>query len=154
MQRAISQRESLRGEYHGSFGAYLVARLSAGCLLARRVLDAATYADRARDLARTYANRTDEAWSLRLYGDLTAQQQPIDAAEVESRYRAGPPDCHRLEMLPFVAHCDLRIGSSVLWFVRRSRAALHCVVAGCIRRSGNAVLASCAGRPWRSGDAV
>ena len=110
MQRAVSQRESLRGEYHGSFGAYLVARLSAGCLLARRLLDAATYADRARDLARTYANRTDEAWSLLLYGDLAAQQQPIDAAEVESRYRAARKIATAQEMLPFVAHCDLRIG--------------------------------------------
>ena len=127
MQRAVSQRESLRGAYHGSFGAYLVARLGEGCLLARRVLDAATYADCARDLARTYANRTDEAWSLRLYGDLTAQQQPIDAAEVESRYRAARKIATAQEMLPFVAHCDLRIGKlhALVHEEIKSRAALR-----------------------------
>ena len=127
MEGAVSQRESLRGEYHGSFGAYLVARLGEGCLLARRLVEAATYADRARDLAHTYANRTDEAWSLRLYGDLAAQQQPIDAAEIESQYRAARKVATTQEMLPFVAHCDLRIGKlhALVHEEIKSRAALR-----------------------------
>ena len=110
MQRAVEQRESLRGDYPGAYGAYLLTRLGEGCLLARRVMDAAAYADRASDLARTYDNRVDEAWSLRLYGDLASRQESIDIEEGESLYRKSRSIAAAQGMAPFVAHCDLRIG--------------------------------------------
>jgi DNA-binding SARP family transcriptional activator len=74
MQRAVEQRRSLRGDYPGAQGAYLLTRLGEGCLLARRIADAAVYTERAADLARTYDHRIDEAWSLRLEGDLAARK--------------------------------------------------------------------------------
>jgi len=110
MQRAVQQRESLRGVYPGAQGAYVLTRLADGLILARRFGDAAAFADRAANLARAYDNRIDEAWALRLYGDLAAQQDPLDAENVQSLYDRSRKIAAAHEMAPFVAHCNLRIG--------------------------------------------
>jgi DNA-binding SARP family transcriptional activator len=110
MQRAVRQRESLRGAYPGPQGAYVLTRLAEGLILAQRLADAAAFADRAANLARTYDNRIDEAWALRLYGDLAAQQDPLDVENVQSLYDRSRRIAAAQQMAPFVAHCDLRIG--------------------------------------------
>jgi hypothetical protein len=127
MQRAVEQRRSLRGDYPGAHGAYLLSRLADGCLLARRIADAAVYAERAADLARIYDHRIDEAWSLRLQGDLAARKGPVDVEEVETLYLRSRAIAAAQEMAPFVAHCDLRIAKlhALVRDEAGSRTALH-----------------------------
>ena len=127
MQRAVEQRRSLRGDYPGAQGAYLLTRLGEGCLLARRIADAAVYAERAADLARTYDHRIDEAWSLRLEGDLAARKGLVDVEEAETLYLRSRAIAAAHEMAPFVAHCDLRIGKlhALVHDDGRSRTALR-----------------------------
>ena len=127
MQRAVDQRRSLRGDYPSAHGAYLLTRLGEGCLLARRIADAAIYAERAADLARAYDNPIDEAWSLRLQGDLAARKEPVGVEEAETLYLRSRKIASAQEMAPFVAHCDLRIAKlhALVHDGPRSRTALR-----------------------------
>jgi tetratricopeptide (TPR) repeat protein len=111
MERAIEQRASLRGDYPGSMGAYLLTRLAHGYLSAGRTAEAVSVTGRAYQLADSYDNRVDEACSLRLYGDIAAQRDPPDSGEAELRYQRSRAIAAALEMHPFVAQCDLRLGS-------------------------------------------
>jgi len=111
MERAVEQRASLRGEYPGSLGTYLLSRLADGYLCAGRTIDAASVAAQTARLAERYDNRVDQARSLRLWGDIAARQDRPDIRTAEARYAQSRAIAVELEMRPFVAHCDLRLGS-------------------------------------------
>jgi tetratricopeptide (TPR) repeat protein len=128
MERAVEQRASLRGEYPGVMGGtYLLSRLADGYLLAARTADAASVAHRTARLAKSYNNRVDRARSLRLSGDIAAGQDRPHIRTAEVRYAQSRAIAAALEMRPFVAHCDLRLGSLFKHAgrVTEGRAALH-----------------------------
>jgi len=67
-------------------------------------------AERALDLARVRKERGNQAWSLRLLGEIASRRDPSDVAQVEAYYRQALALGEELEMRPLVAHCHLGLG--------------------------------------------
>ena len=79
-------------------------------LLADRREDALTIARRALDLALRQKERGNEAWVLRLLGEIASRGDRLDAETVESYYRQALALATELGMRPLVAHCHLGLG--------------------------------------------
>ena len=62
------------------------AWLSEGYLLAGRTEDAIQLAQRALDLSRTHKERGNEAWVLRLLGEIASRHDPPDVEKAEPHY--------------------------------------------------------------------
>jgi hypothetical protein len=67
-------------------------------------------AAQAIDLARTHKERGHEAWSLRLLGEIHAQQDPPAAEPAEATYRQAIARAEELGMAPLQAHSHLGLG--------------------------------------------
>jgi tetratricopeptide (TPR) repeat protein len=65
-------------------------------------------AARALDLARRHGERGDEAWALRLFGEVDARLDR--AADALDHYERSLSLAEELEMRPLVAHCQLGLG--------------------------------------------
>ncbi len=79
-------------------------------LYAHRIEDALREANRALDLARTQKEEGNQAWVLRLLGEIHSRLSPADIEEAERCYREALSQASRLQMHPLVAHCHLGIG--------------------------------------------
>jgi tetratricopeptide (TPR) repeat protein len=92
---------------HPLFLAYLgEAHLRAG-----RRDEALTVARRALDLAHRQKERGNEAWVLRLLGEITAQADPPDLPFADAHYRQALALAEPRGMRPLVAHCHLGLGA-------------------------------------------
>jgi tetratricopeptide (TPR) repeat protein len=80
-------------------------------LLAGRRDDAAAVATQGLALARARKQRGDEAWMLRLFGEIAAQEQPPQVEQAETHYREALALAQELGMCPLAAHCHLGLGS-------------------------------------------
>jgi tetratricopeptide (TPR) repeat protein len=87
-----------------------LAYLGEAHLLAGRPDDATTVAGRALDLAHRQKERGNEAWVLRLLGEIAAQADPPDVKAAEEHYRQALARATELGMRPLVAHCQLSLG--------------------------------------------
>ncbi len=87
-----------------------VAYLSETYLLAGRMHDAIRFARRALDLSRTHKERGNEAWALRLLGEIASHRDHPDDGTVEGHYRQAMALASELGMRPLVAHCHLGLG--------------------------------------------
>jgi tetratricopeptide (TPR) repeat protein len=87
-----------------------VAWLGEAYLLDRRHDDAVATTVRALELAQRYEERGNEAWILRLFGEIATQQAPPDAAQAEIHYREALARAKELGMRPLQAHCHLGLG--------------------------------------------
>jgi class 3 adenylate cyclase/tetratricopeptide (TPR) repeat protein len=87
-----------------------IGELGEAYLLANRVEEARASADRAVTLARERGERGNEAWSLRLLGDIAAHHDPPEAETAEARYGEAMALATELGMRPLVAHCHLGLG--------------------------------------------
>jgi tetratricopeptide (TPR) repeat protein len=88
-----------------------VAYLSEAYLLAGRMDDAIRFARRALDLSRNHKERGNEAWALRLLGEIASHQDPPDVEAAEGHYRQAMALAEELAMRPLVAHCHLGLGT-------------------------------------------
>jgi len=70
-----------------------------------QVEKAAACADRAVALARRRGARGDEAWALRLLGDVALHRDRPEAATAAAHYGAAMTLASELEMRPLLAHC-------------------------------------------------
>jgi predicted ATPase/class 3 adenylate cyclase len=97
----------------GTTGGYAlrVGYLSEAYLLAGRMQEAAQLAERALDLARAHKERGHEAWALRLLGEITAHQAPLEIESAEAHYRQALALAEELGMRPLVANCHLGLGT-------------------------------------------
>jgi class 3 adenylate cyclase/tetratricopeptide (TPR) repeat protein len=93
------------------FHSISVVELGEAYLLSERVGEARASADRALTLARERGERGNEAWALRLLGDIVSRQNSHDAAMAEAHYDAAMVLASELEMRPLVAHCHLGLGT-------------------------------------------
>jgi tetratricopeptide (TPR) repeat protein len=83
-------------------GAYLLeGRLEAAQALAERVLA----------LSRAHQERGNQAYALRLLGDIAARREPPEAAQAEVHYQQALALAEELGMRPLVAHCHLGLGT-------------------------------------------
>ncbi|MBM2803801.1 MAG: family ATPase [Deltaproteobacteria bacterium] len=86
------------------------AWLSEGYLLAGRTEDAIQSAQRALDLSRTHKERGNEAWVLRLLGELASRHDPPDVEKAEQHYMQAVTLAEELGMRPLIAHCHIGLG--------------------------------------------
>jgi len=88
----------------------LLAYLGEAHLLAGRRNDAGAVARRALDIARGQKERGNEAWVLRLFGDIAAHDDPPDPRLAEEHYTQALARATDLGMRPLAAHCHLGLG--------------------------------------------
>jgi tetratricopeptide (TPR) repeat protein len=93
----------------GGYALY-VARLSEAYLLAGRQEDAMPCARRALALARHHKERGNEAYALRLLGEMGAQCEPLAVEPVEASYQQALALAEELGMRPLQAHCHRGLG--------------------------------------------
>jgi tetratricopeptide (TPR) repeat protein len=86
------------------------ASLSEGYLRAGRMEGASQAAQRALALARDHKERGNEAWVLRLWGEIAAERDPPDLEKADDHYRQATALAQELGMRPLVAHCHLGLG--------------------------------------------
>jgi tetratricopeptide (TPR) repeat protein len=99
-----------------------VARLGEGYLLAGRLDEAMKLADRALGLTRAHQERGDQAYALRLLGDITARRQPPELDQAGEYYRQALALAEELGMRPLLAHCHLGLGQLYAKLGRRTEA--------------------------------
>jgi tetratricopeptide (TPR) repeat protein len=81
-----------------------------GYLLAGDLEEASTLAERALALSRTHKTRGNEAWSLRLLGEIALHGHPLDTAQTEFYYQQALALADELGMRPLQAHCHHGLG--------------------------------------------
>ena len=107
LEKAVEHAVSMNMMGHQSIS---LAWLSEANMLAGRVDDALSLAERALHLSRTHQEQGNEAWALRLLGEIAAHHDPEDPAKAEDYYRQAMGLAAKLEMRPLVAHCHLGLG--------------------------------------------
>jgi tetratricopeptide (TPR) repeat protein len=82
------------------------AQMLAGCLQEGQSL-----AEHALAHAREYRERGNEAYALRLLGDIAARREPPESAQAETHYRQALALAEELGMRPLQAHCHRGLGT-------------------------------------------
>jgi class 3 adenylate cyclase/tetratricopeptide (TPR) repeat protein len=111
-----------------------LAHLGEAHLLAGRSDDALAVARRALDLAYRQKERGNEAWVLRLLGEIAAQADPPDLESAEAHYGQALARADELGMRPLVAHCHLGLGTLYRRTRDRTKAEEHLSTAATLYR--------------------
>ena len=82
-----------------------------GYLLAGHLEEASTLAERALALSRTHKAHGNEAWALRLLGEIALQGHPAHVEKGELYYRQALALAEELGMRPLQAHCHRGLGT-------------------------------------------
>jgi tetratricopeptide (TPR) repeat protein len=80
-------------------------------MLAGRLEEAHTLAERTLALTRQHQERGHEAYTLRLLGDIAARREPPEAEQAEGYYRQALVLADELGMRPLMAHCHRSLGA-------------------------------------------
>jgi tetratricopeptide (TPR) repeat protein len=106
-----------------------LAYLGEAHLLAGRRDDALAVARRALDLAHRQKERGNEAWVLRLLGEIALQADPPDLESAAEHYGRALARAEELGMRPLVAHCHLGLGTVYRHAGDRAKAKEHLTTA-------------------------
>jgi tetratricopeptide (TPR) repeat protein len=106
MEEALADPAATGTSNHPLFLAYL----GEAHLLAGRRDEALGVARRALELAHRQKERGNEAWVLRLLGEIAAEADPPELESAQSYYRQALARAEELGMRPLVAHCHLGLG--------------------------------------------
>jgi tetratricopeptide (TPR) repeat protein len=100
-------------------------------LLAGRVEEAHTLAERALAHGREHQERGNEAYALRLLGDIAARHELSAVEQAETCYQQALALADELGMRPLLAHCHLGLGTLYLKIGRpeQARAELAAAIA-------------------------
>ena len=79
-------------------------------LLAGRLEDAYALAERTLALARAHQERRNQAYALRLLGEIAAHRDPPEVALAEAHYQQAFALAEEVGMRPLQAHCHLGLG--------------------------------------------
>jgi tetratricopeptide (TPR) repeat protein len=79
-------------------------------MLADRLEEAHMLTERALVLARERQERGNEAYALRLLGDIAARGEPLECTQAASFYRQALALAEALGMRPLQAHCHRSLG--------------------------------------------
>jgi len=107
LQQALADYESAGIGYYHSLS---VEQLGEAYLLADQVENAHACADRAVMLARGRGERGNEAWALRLLGEIASHHGRPDVTTAAAHYDAAMTLASELDMRPLVAHCHFGLG--------------------------------------------
>jgi class 3 adenylate cyclase/tetratricopeptide (TPR) repeat protein len=91
-------------------------------LLAGHLAEAYALAERALARAREHQERGNQAYALRLLGDIAAWREPPESALAEDHYQQALALAEELGMRPLAAHCHLGLGTIFCESGRRDRA--------------------------------
>ena len=80
-------------------------------LLAGRLEEAHALAEEALALTRAHQERGNQAYTLRLLGDIAARREPPESESAETHYRQALSLAEELGMRPLQAHCHLGLGT-------------------------------------------
>jgi tetratricopeptide (TPR) repeat protein len=80
-------------------------------MLAGRLKDAHALAERTLILARAHQERSNEAYALRLLGEIAARRDPPAVEPAEVHYQQALILAEALGMRPLVAHCYFGLGT-------------------------------------------
>jgi tetratricopeptide (TPR) repeat protein len=80
-------------------------------LLAGRLEEAQALAERTLTLVHEHQERGNEAYTLRLLGDITARREPPERDQAEASYRQAITLAEELGMRPLQAHCHRGLGT-------------------------------------------
>jgi class 3 adenylate cyclase/tetratricopeptide (TPR) repeat protein len=108
LEQAVGQCEVMRG---GSLPAAYVIWLGEAYLLAGRLDEASTQAQRALEFSGAHQERGNEAYALRLLGEVAAQRHPPQGERAEAHYRQALALAEALGMRPLQAHCHRGLGT-------------------------------------------
>jgi len=92
------------------FHSLVTAHSGEACILAGRLPEAHRHAERALTLTRERGERGDEAYALRLFGEIHSRETPPDEGRAEAGYRQAMTLADHLGMRPLAAHCHLGLG--------------------------------------------
>src|SRR5262249_40487012 len=73
--------------------------------------EAHALAEQALTLARAHQERSNQAYALRLLGDIAARREPPEGEPAEAYYRQALTLANELGMRPLVAHCHRGLGT-------------------------------------------
>jgi class 3 adenylate cyclase/tetratricopeptide (TPR) repeat protein len=79
-------------------------------VLAGRLEEAHALAEHSLAHARAHQDRGNQAYALRLLGDIAARRDPLKSEPAETHYRQALALAEELDMRPLVAHCYLGLG--------------------------------------------
>jgi tetratricopeptide (TPR) repeat protein len=113
----------------------VVTRLSEAYLRAGRLEKACQRAAQALDLARRYQFHGEQAWALRLFGDIAAQGNPPGVESAEGYYRQALALAEELGMRPLQAHCHRGLGTHYAKIGQRAQARAELSAAIALYRS-------------------
>jgi tetratricopeptide (TPR) repeat protein len=125
MEEALADPDATGTVHHP----LLLAYLGETYLLAGRRDAAAAVAQRALDLAHRQKERGNEAWVLRLLGDIAVHDDPPDLQSAEGHYTQALARADELGMRPLQAHCHLGFGKLFHRTGDRAKAAGHLAIA-------------------------
>ena len=108
LTRALEQATATTTVVHQAF-----CRLSLGeaHLLADRLEAAHALAERALALAREHQERGNQAYALRLLGDIAVRREPVAVESAEAHYQHALTLAEELGMRPLQAHCHRSLGT-------------------------------------------
>jgi class 3 adenylate cyclase/tetratricopeptide (TPR) repeat protein len=116
------------------FHSLVAAHAGEACILAGRSQEAHRHAERALTLARRRGERGDEAYALRLLGEIHSQETPPDDGAAETRYRQAMTLADHLGMRLLVAHCQFGLGTLYRRTEKREQAQEHLTTATAMYR--------------------
>jgi class 3 adenylate cyclase/tetratricopeptide (TPR) repeat protein len=126
LEKAIEQAGSMKLLGRQSLR---IAQLSEACILAGRMEEAADFAARALDFARQYDERGNQAWALRVLGEVGSRRVPLQSEKAEDAYRQALALAEEFGMRPLVAHCHLGLGKLYRRIGKRQEAQKHLATA-------------------------
>ena len=88
----------------------------------------------ALDFAHRQKERGNEAWVLRLLGDIAAHADPPDPESAEGHYNQALARANEFGMRPLAAHCHLGLGKLFHRTGDRAKAAEHLTIAATMYR--------------------
>jgi predicted ATPase/class 3 adenylate cyclase len=113
-QATVMERGDLQARCHLSLGE--------AQMLASRLEEAQALAEQALTFAREHHERGNQAYALRLLGDIAARREPPDVAQAEAYYRQALTLANELGMRPLVAHCHRGLGTLYATIGQREQA--------------------------------
>ncbi len=134
-----------------------LGRLGEAQLLAGRLDEAYALVERALGLARAHQERGNQAYALRLLGEIVAQRAPPTSDQAATHYRQALALAEELGMRPLQAHCHRGLGTLYAATSQREQARTELSTAIDLYRAmemtfwlpqTEAVLAQMEGRSW------
>ena len=117
-------------------------------MLAGRLEEAHALAERALALAREHQERGNQAYALRLLGEIAARRDPPESEQAAAHYQQALALADELGMRPLQAHCHRGLGTLYATIGQREQARTAAVHRHCaVPRHGHDLLAA----PGRGG---